>query len=117
LNKSNALILDHYRRPFHRLRVCTRTAKNSTALHVAAWRAWPAAVKELIAHGAVVDALDGKGRNALSLAIKACVDSYWTRRRSPESTAALLAAGASVQGIELPTGYDEIDALLRRYRE
>jgi ankyrin repeat protein len=92
-------------------------AKNSTALHVAAWRAWPAAVKELIAHGAVVDALDGKGRNALSLAIKACVDSYWTRRRSPESTAALLAAGASVQGIELPTGYDEIDALLRRYRE
>jgi len=53
----------------------------------------------------------------LQLAIKACLDSYWTRRRSPESTAALLAAGASVQGIELPTGYDEIDALLRRYRE
>jgi ankyrin repeat protein len=92
-------------------------AKNSTALHVAAWRAWPAAVKELIAHGAAVDALDGKGRTPLQLAIKACVDSYWTLRRSPESTAALLAAGASVQGIELPTGYDEIDALLRRYRE
>ena len=91
-------------------------AKNSTALHVAAWRAWPAAVKELIAHGAAVDALDGKGRTALSLAIKACVDSYWTRRRSPESTAALLAAGASVQGIGIPTGYDEIDTLLHRYR-
>jgi ankyrin repeat protein len=91
-------------------------AKNSTALHVAAWRAWPAAVKELIAHGAAVNALDGKGRTALSLAIKACVDSYWTRRRSPESTAALLAAGASVQGIGIPTGYDEIDTLLHRYR-
>ena len=92
-------------------------AKNSTALHVAAWRAWPAAVMELIAHGAAVDALDGKGRTPLQLAIKACVDSYWKRRRSPEWVEPLLAAGASVQGIEIPTGYDEIDTLLRRYRE
>ena len=27
-------------------------AKNSTALHVAAWRAWPEVVKELIVRGA-----------------------------------------------------------------
>jgi ankyrin repeat protein len=51
-------------------------AKDSTALHVAAWRARHAAVKELIARGTPVNALDGKGRTALALAVKACVDSY-----------------------------------------
>jgi ankyrin repeat protein len=89
--------------------------KSSTALHVAAWRAWPAAVKELIERGAPVNALDGKGRTALALAVRACVDSYWTERRSPDSVAALLAAGALLSGIQLPSGYDEVDQLLRRY--
>lgn len=87
-------------------------AKESTALHVAAWRAQPNVVKDLIARGAPVGALDGQGRTALQLAVKACVDSYWTRLRSPQSVAALLEGGASTEGIELPTGYDEIDALL-----
>jgi ankyrin repeat protein len=89
-------------------------AKNSTALHVAAWRGWPDVVKVLIAYGAPVDATDGKGRTALALAVKACVDSYWTRRRSPDSVRALLDAGASVSGITRPSGYDEIDTLLMR---
>jgi ankyrin repeat protein len=89
-------------------------AKDSTALHVAAWRAWPAAVKELIARGTPVNAADGKGRSALALAVKACVDSYWKDRRSPESVEALLRAGASSAGIGIPTGYEDVDALLRR---
>jgi ankyrin repeat protein len=88
---------------------------DSTALHVAAWRAWPDAVKELIACGTPIDALDGRGRTALHLAIKACVDSFWTERRSPESVAALLNAGASVVGVEFPSGYDEVDALLQQH--
>ena len=57
--------------------------------------------------------LDGWGRTPLQLAVKACVDSYWTDRRSPHSVRALLEAGASKDGIAVPTGYDEIDALLR----
>ena len=73
-------------------------------MHVAAWRAWPEVVKELIARGAPVNANDGQGRTALQLAVKACVDSYWTDRRSPDSVRALLEAGASTAGIELPTG-------------
>jgi ankyrin repeat protein len=88
-------------------------AEDSTALHVAAWRARPEVVKELIARGASVNATDGQGRTALQLAVKACVDSYWTDRRSPDSVRALLEAGASSQAIKLPTGYDEIDRLLR----
>jgi ankyrin repeat protein len=88
-------------------------AKESTALHVAAWRARPDVVKELIARGAPVNTRDGQGRTALQLAVKACVDSYWTERRSPESVRALLEAGSSTEGIELPTGYEEIDKLLR----
>jgi ankyrin repeat protein len=86
--------------------------KESTALHVAAWRGWPATVKLLIERGAPVNALDGKGRTALSLAVKACVDSYWKDRRTPESVEALLSAGATINGIEIPCGYDEVDSLL-----
>ena len=48
-------------------------AIDSTALHVAAWRACHDVVKELIACGTPVDALDGRGRTALQLAIKAFV--------------------------------------------
>jgi ankyrin repeat protein len=92
-------------------------AKNSTALHVAAWRAWPSAVKELIARGSPVNALDGKGRTPLYLAVKACVDSYWTNRRSPDSVDALLKARASISGIDIPSGYEEIDKLLCQYTE
>jgi hypothetical protein len=91
-------------------------AKQSTALHVAAWRAWPEVVKELIARGAPPNATDAQGRTPLQLAVKACVDSYWTERRSPDSVRALLEAGASTVGIEVPTGYDEIDELFQERR-
>jgi ankyrin repeat protein len=88
-------------------------AKESTALHVAAWRARPEVVKELIARGAPVNTTDAQSRTALQLAVKACVDSYWKDLRSPDSVSLLLDAGASASGIELPTGYDEVDKLLR----
>ncbi len=84
-----------------------------TALHAAAWRARHDTVRFLIERGAPVDALDGKGRTPLSLAVRACVDSYWTYRRSSESVRALLAAGASTAGVEFPSGYAEVDDLLR----
>ncbi len=90
-------------------------AKDSTALHVAAWKAWPQTVKLLIERGAPIDAQDAKGRTPLMLAVKACVDSYWTNRRSPESVEALLRAGASVSGVEFPSGYAEVDALLQSH--
>lgn len=90
-------------------------AKNSTALHVAAWKAWPTTVKLLIERGARVNAEDAQGRIPLMLAVKACVDSYWTNRRSPESVEALLKAGASASGVDFPSGYAEVDALLKAY--
>jgi ankyrin repeat protein len=90
-------------------------ARDSTALHVAAWRAWPETVKLLIARGALINACDARGRTALQLAVKATVDSYWTRRRTTESIKVLLEAGASTENVELPTGYDEADILLRQY--
>ncbi len=89
-------------------------ARNSTALHSAAWRGWPETVKLLIDRGAPVHARDGKGRTALALAVKACVDSYWKWRRTPESVAALLNAGATLDGIDIPSGYDQVDELLLR---
>src|SRR5260370_6310033 len=71
-------------------------ARNSTALHVAAWRAQHATVKLLIERGAPIDVLDGKGRTPLALAVRACVDSYWKHRRSPASGPNLLPAGAAL---------------------
>jgi ankyrin repeat protein len=90
-------------------------AKDSTALHVAAWKAWPKAVKLLIERGANVNAQDAKGRTPLMLAVKACVDSYWTNRRSPKSVEALLKAGASISVVDFPCGYAEVDELLQSY--
>lgn len=87
--------------------------RNSTALHVAAWRARHDIVRELIARGADVSTTDARGRTPLQLAVRACTDSYWKNRRGPDSVAALLAAGATPAGIILPTGYDAIDQLLR----
>jgi ankyrin repeat protein len=87
-------------------------ARNSTALHVAAWRAQHEVVRTLIAAGTPVNARDARGRTALQLAVKACTDSYWSYRRQPDSVAALLAAGAETDGIALPTGYAAIDELL-----
>ena len=91
-------------------------AKESTALHVAAWRACHATAKLLIGRGADVNARDAKGNSPIMMAIKACVDSYWTEWRSPDTVAALLAAGASTDGAPEKSGYDEVDALLARHR-
>lgn len=92
-------------------------AKDSTALHAAAWLGRPSTVKILLERGAPVNAKDGKGRTALMLGVRACVDSYWTNRRTPESVEALLRAGASLDGVDVPCGYDEVDRLLRSYIE
>lgn len=92
-------------------------ARNSTALHVAAWRAQHSTVQLLLKQGAAVNQKDAAGRTALMLAILACTDSYWSYRRSPESVKALLEAGAVTDGVKYPTGYDKIDELLRPYYE
>ncbi len=89
--------------------------KGSLAIHIAAWRANHEIVKLLIERGSPVDMPDANGRTPLALAIKACVDSYWTSRRSPDSVEALLGAGASTRGVRYPTGYAEVDALLQHY--
>ena len=87
-------------------------APNSTALIVASWRAAHEVVNVLLKRGAMVDAKDENGRTPLQFAIKACVNSYWRERRSPQSIEALLTAGASTEGIPEHTGYDEADKLL-----
>jgi ankyrin repeat protein len=88
-------------------------APNSTPLHVAAWRAQHSVVAQLVEAGADVNARDGHGRTPLQRAVDACVHSYWRDTRRPTSVGLLLRAGATDDTIELPTGYDEIDALLR----
>ncbi len=72
-------------------------------------------VSRIRMRGSPIDVPDAKGRTPLALAVKACVDSFWTERRSPDSVQALLRAGASVGGVDFPSGYAEVDELLRRY--
>ena len=90
-------------------------APASTALHVAAWRARHSTVKLLIERGAPINLPDGKGRTPLALAVRACVDSYWKDRRSPESVQTLLQAGASVDRMLFPSGYTKVDELLNSH--
>jgi ankyrin repeat protein len=89
--------------------------KGSLAIHIAAWRANHDIVKLLIERGSPIDTPDANRRTPLALAIKACVDSYWSWRRSPDSVDALLRAGVSTRGVPYPTGYAEVDALLDRH--
>jgi ankyrin repeat protein len=91
-------------------------APGSTALHVASWRAWHKTVKTLLARGAPVNLTNSRGETALMLAVKACVDSYWMERRTTESVAALLAAGATTDGVLFPSGYEEADRLIAAAR-
>ena len=84
----------------------------SLAIHIAAWRACTPVVKLLIERGSPVDVPDARGMTPLMLAVKACVDSYWTEFRSPDSVRALLDAGASITGVKYPSGYDAVDQLL-----
>jgi ankyrin repeat protein len=90
-------------------------AKDSTALHVAAWKGLASTVRLLIMRGAPVNAIDAAGRTPLMLAVKATVDSYWTERRTPETVRVLLDSGASVAGVRYPSGYAEVDALLQAH--
>ena len=46
--------------------------------------------------------------------MQASVDSFWTGRRSTDSIEALLRAGASLDGVTLPSGWDEADTWLRQ---
>lgn len=88
-------------------------APNATALHNAAWRLRHDTVRLLVERGANVNAKDGMARTPLMLVVRASVDSYWTRLRSPASVEVLLNAGASKDGVMSPSGYSEIDALLK----
>ena len=91
-------------------------APDSTALHVAAWRGWPETTQLLLERGSDVNAKDGNGQTALQLAVKACVDSHWMRRRSVEWVRPLLDAGASLEGVSIPCGYKEVDELLKEFQ-
>ena len=88
----------------------------SLAIHVAAWRCSTATVNLLLSRGSPVDVPDALGRTPLALAVKACVDSFWTEYCSPELVQALLDAGASVAGIPFPCGHKAIDPLLTQRR-
>jgi ankyrin repeat protein len=91
-------------------------APDSTALHVAAWRASHDTARLLIDRDADVNARNRNGQTPIQLAVMACVESYWTEWRKPDTVAALLARGATTDGVPAPSGYAEVDALLEAHR-
>jgi ankyrin repeat protein len=91
--------------------------QGSLAIHVAAWLHHPEIVQLLIGSGSIIDLPDKNGQTPLALAVKACVDSYWTERRNPDIVRALLKSGADPLIIPAPCGYPEVDNLLQHYRK
>lgn len=89
----------------------------SLPIHVAAWMCSPAVVHLLLAKGCLVDEPDPNGLTPLTLAVKACMDSWWMEYCSPQSVKALLDAGASANGIPFPSGNAAIDILLGNARD
>jgi ankyrin repeat protein len=96
-----------------RRRLLMTFRKIASPIHVAAWRGRSEVVQLLVERGSPIDIPDTNGRTPLQLAVRACVDSYWTDRRSPESVEILLKAGANAEQVSVPTGYEAIDGLLR----
>ena len=92
-------------------------ANADTALHVAVWRARLETVKLLVARGAPLEAVNGRGATPLSLAVRALIEqSDWTPHASPEIVAVLLDAGARVDTVHpFPSGSPTADALLREH--
>jgi len=82
-----------------------------TPLHAAIWRARHETAKLLIARGAPLETLNGRGETPLAYAVRATLHSEWTRERSTEIVEALLAAGADPSTVKLPTGWQPLDAL------
>jgi ankyrin repeat protein len=87
--------------------------KGTLPIHIAAHRLQTDVVRLLIERGSPVDIAGENGATPLKLALRASVTSYWKEMRSTALIKALLDAGASIEGIALPTGYAEADDLLR----
>jgi hypothetical protein len=99
----------------------SRTSRGGTrgdpALHVAVWRERLTTVRLLIQRGAALEEPNGSGETALSLAVRALVETTdWTPHSSTDILAALLDAGARVDSVmAYPSGSAEADDLLRRH--
>ena len=74
-------------------------------------------MKLLVARGAPLEAVNGRGATPLSLAVRALIEqSDWTPHASPEIVAVLLDAGARVDTVHpFPSGTPTADALLREH--
>jgi ankyrin repeat protein len=91
-------------------------SRSDTALHVAIWRSRHDTAKLLIERGAPLEATNQQGETPLAHAVRGHLHSEWTRDRTIEIIATLLAAGARVDAVtSFPSGDAEVDDLLRRY--
>ena len=90
-------------------------ARKDSPLHAAIWRARHETAKLLIARGAPLEQRNGHRETPLSYAVRAALQSEWTRERSAETVEALLAAGADAREVGLPTGWPALDTLIERH--
>jgi ankyrin repeat protein len=89
--------------------------ERTTLLHAAVYFGSEVVARLLLDEGADPEAIDANGTTALQCAAARGLPGVATdRRRLAAVVSLLLARGASVQGVTLPTGNEELDAILRK---
>jgi hypothetical protein len=94
-----------------------RHVDDSTPLHQAAFHGFSDVVKLLLQHKPLLEDHNQYGARPLDMAIYGSTHSWRQDGDFPETVKALIDAGSTVKADSIPSGNDEVDAILRPHIE
>lgn len=94
-----------------------RSTDDSTPLHQAAFHGFSDVVNLLLQHKPLLEDRNQHGARPLDMAIYGATHSWRQDGDFPETVKALIDAGSTVKADSIPSGNDEVDAILRSHIE